>query len=169
LTRLLPIDRDCQELARPATLTVAQTRWPTQPLLAGIKHLNRLEQVLAAAEAKRAGVDDVVMLDQGGQLVSVSSGNLFLVHGDTLSTPPLEQCGIAGTRRRLVMTHWAAALGLGAAERQLELDDLRSADEAFYCNSLTGMRPVGRFDTRHWTSHPVCTALHARCQAIQSC
>ncbi len=169
LTRLLPIGRNCEELATPATLAVAQTRWPTQPLLAGIKHLNRLEQVLAAAEAGRAGVDDVVMLDQRGRLISVSSGNLFLVHGDRLSTAALEACGIAGTRRRLVTSRWAPELGLETVERELGLDDLRRADEVFYCNSLTGMRPVGSFESRQWSSHPVCKALHARCQAGRSC
>ena len=153
------LSRDCQRMSTATDLSLATVRWPAQPALAGLKHLNRLEQVLAAAEYRAAGTDEAVMLGQSGQLVSVVAGNLFLLHEDRLSTPALLDCGIAGTRRRLVMERWAGPLGLAVRESSLSLYDLESADEAFYCNSLLGLRPVASFGKRHWRSHTVCRAL----------
>jgi 4-amino-4-deoxychorismate lyase len=153
------LPHDCRQIGPPATLSLATMRWPTQPALAGLKHLNRLEQVLAAAERRAAGTDEAVMLDQSGRLVSVVAGNLFLLHEDRLQTPLLTDCGIAGTRRRLVMEQWAGALGLPVQESALGLQDLEAADEVFYCNALQGLRPVASFGRRHWSSHTVCQAL----------
>jgi 4-amino-4-deoxychorismate lyase len=153
------LPHDCRQIGPPATLSLATMRWPTQPALAGLKHLNRLEQVLAAAERRAAGTDEAAMLDQSGRLVSVVAGNLFLLHEDRLQTPLLTDCGIAGTRRRLVMEQWAGALGLPVQESALGLQDLEAADEVFYCNALQGLRPVASFGRRHWSSHTVCQAL----------
>lgn len=153
------LPQDCQQMRTPAALSLATVRWPTQPALAGLKHLNRLEQVLAAAERSAAGTDEAVMLDQSGRLVSVVAGNLFLLHGSRLQTPALIDCGIAGTRRRLVMERWAGELGLPVQESALSLQDLEAADEVFYCNSLLGLRPVASFGQRRWSRHTVCQAL----------
>ena len=151
-------------MAAPAKLCLANTRWPTQPALAGLKHLNRLEQVMAAREYRLAGADEAVMLDQQGRVVSVVAGNLFLSLDGRLLTAALDQCGIAGTRRDLVMRRWAPALGLEVVEGTLTLEQLEAADEAFFCNSLIGLRPVARFQQRSWTSHPVCEALYQQYQ-----
>ncbi|MCB1732999.1 MAG: aminotransferase class IV, partial [Halieaceae bacterium] len=125
----------------------------------GIKHLNRLEQVLAAAQAAEAGAAEAVLLNQSGELVSVSSGNIFLLCDGVLLTPPLDACGIAGTRRRLILQQLAPACGLEVRETRLTTRQLEQCDEAFYSNSLVGLRPVGRFGERSWDSHPVCQAL----------
>jgi 4-amino-4-deoxychorismate lyase len=146
-------------MSGPASLSLATLRWPLQPALAGLKHLNRLEQVLAAAERRDRGADEAVMLDQQGQLVSVIAGNLFLVQGKRVLTPALDTCGIAGTRRQLVLEQWAARLGLQAQASTLGLQDLASADEVFFSNSLLGLRPVASFGEHQWHSHPTCRAL----------
>jgi len=153
------LDRDCSQMSGPASLSLATLRWPLQPALAGLKHLNRLEQVLAAAERRDRGTDEAIMLDQQGQLVSVIAGNLFLVQGKRVLTPALDTCGIAGTRRQLVLEQWAARLGLQAQASTLGLQDLASADEVFFSNSLLGLRPVASFGEHQWHSHPTCQAL----------
>lgn len=152
-------------MAAPAVLGTAALRWSVQPALAGLKHLNRLEQVLAAAEARQRGWDEAVMLDQAGQAVSVTAGNLFLVRDGEIHTAMLDQCGIAGTRRHLIMQRWAPALGIGVRETRLEPGQLEQADEVFFSNSLTGIRPVASINSANWSSHPICEALHARYQA----
>lgn len=159
-----PLARDCGEMLAPAELAVSSPRWPTQPLLAGLKHLNRLEQVLAAGEARDRGVDEGLMLDQEGRVVSTVAGNLFLVRGDRLLTPQMDQCGIAGTRRALIMERWGPAEGLVVEETQLDLSSLAAADEVFFSNSLLGLRPVGRINEQGWHRHPVCEALFRRYQ-----
>ena len=156
------------EVPSPARLAVAKIRWGCQPRLAGIKHLNRLEQVLAAREREAAAVDEVVMLNQAGGVVSVSAGNLFVVNGDELLTPQLAECGVLGTRRRLIIERLAPGLGLQVRELELTLAQMESAEEVFYCNALVGVRPVGSFGAARWQSHKVCAALHTLlCEGAQ--
>lgn len=154
------LDTVTQDMPAPATLHLAEMRWGTQPALAGLKHLNRLEQVLAAAEYSEAGLDEAVMLDQQGQVISVVAGNLFIVAGGEILTPALEHCGICGTRRELVKRRWAPEIGLAVRECALEISQVEQADEAFYTNSLIGLRPVASFAQRHWSEYPICDALY---------
>lgn len=156
------LERDCARLADSATLAVSGIRLAARPALAGIKHLNRLEQVLAAGEARRAGVDEGLVLDASGRLTGVVAGNLFLVRGGELCTPVLVDCGIAGTRRRLILERWAPALGLNVRELPLVLHDLEDAQEVFYSNSLFTVRPVARLEDHHWSEFTVCEALFNR-------
>lgn len=151
---------DLPQPGPPAVLGLATIRWSSQPLLAGLKHLNRLEQVLAAQQRRREGVDEAIMLDQSGQVISVTSGNLFLVSSGQLLTAPVDQCGIAGTRRQLVMQRWAPAIGLVPREAMITMSELEEADEAFYSNSLVGLRPIASFGNRRWQSHDMCHALY---------
>lgn len=143
----------------PATLGVSTLQLSHQPLLAGIKHLNRLEQVLAASQRTALGVDEVVTCDQQGRPVAVSSGNLFIRQGAALLTPQLGQCGIAGTRRRHILEVMATETGYVAREEDFSLDALRESDEVFFCNTVVGVRPVATFEDRRWQETPAATAL----------
>ena len=157
--RQLDRERNAEATA-PARLALANIRWGQQPALAGIKHLNRLEQVLAAREREAAGVDEVLMLDQQGLVISVSAGNVFIRHKDALLTPVLNQCGVRGTRRRLIMESLAPALGLQMREEEISVSQLESAEEVFYCNALLGVRPVASFGTASWSGYETAAALH---------
>jgi 4-amino-4-deoxychorismate lyase len=159
LAQIAELDHDAAVMPAAAVLSLSCVRLSSQPLLAGIKHLNRLEQVLAATQAQRDGVDESVLLDQSGNVVSAIAGNLFVLRDDALITPPLTHCGVAGTRRRLIMETLAPALGIEVLELVLSLPELESAQEVFYCNSLRGMRPVASLGARQWDNHPVCEAL----------
>jgi len=150
---------DPQTMLAPARLGVSRIRWGTQPALAGLKHLNRLEQVMAAQERSSAGWDEALMLDQAGAPVSVTAGNLFMVSGGTLVTAALEDCGITGTRRRFIIERSAPDLGLQVQVATFSLDQLLAADEVFYCNSLVGLRPVGELAGTRWSAQPVCSRL----------
>lgn len=108
------------------------------------------------------------MLGQASQLVSVTAGNLFLHRDGVLYTPALDDCGIAGTRRQLVIERWAAAIDLQVVAVRLDLDALEQADEVFYSNTLWGLRPVASCGSRHWHSHPVCHALFQHYRAEQA-
>ncbi len=162
LITVTPLERDAREPLPPAELGEASLRWGEQPALAGIKHLNRLEQVLVAAECRRQQKDELVVCDQQGQVISVGAGNLFLVLGGELVTPELSHCGVAGTRRRAVIDRWAPALGLAVRQRPVEPAELAQATELFYCNSLQGLRPVASCGGGRWDRHPTCEALFRR-------
>jgi 4-amino-4-deoxychorismate lyase len=147
-------------LPTAASLVKASMRWGNQPALMGIKHLNRLEQVLAAVEKQRAGADEALMLGQSWQLVSVASGNLFIVLDGEIHTPLLDECGIAGTRRQLVIETWAPAAGYRVSESRLDLAALQDASEVFYSNTLWGLRPVASLEDLRWDRHTVCNDLY---------
>ena len=159
LISVTPLSRDCSVMLSPAHLVLSSVTLSSQPLLAGLKHLNRLEQVLAAREMNESGADEALMRDAAGHGISVIAGNLFAVSGGRLLTPELGECGVAGTRRRLVLERWSVELGLETAETRLYLPDLQGADELFICNSLVGLRPVASLHDASWEQNPVCTAL----------
>jgi 4-amino-4-deoxychorismate lyase len=126
-------------------VTICNTRLAHQPALAGIKHLNRLEQILARAEWNDAGISEGLMLDCDDRVVEGTMSNLFLVRGDRLLTPDLLQCGVAGVMRSVILD-CAAQERIPHEIRALTLDDVRSADEVFVCNSLIGIWPVTLID-----------------------
>ena len=114
-------------------------RLAPQPALAGIKHLNRLEQVLGAMEVQQRGLDDGLMLDGDGHVVCSTRANLFLHVDGRWLTPALQACGIAGVTRAVLLEHLPCA-----AEAALPLADLRRAGAAFLCNAVRGIMPVRR-------------------------
>jgi 4-amino-4-deoxychorismate lyase len=161
ILRLSPLQHDPRRQAAAARLGRAVITLAVQPALAGIKHLNRLEQVLAATDRVRQGTDEVIMFDGDANLVAVSAGNIFLRAGDCLRTPDLARCGIAGTRRRAIIERWAPALGLRVEIGQLQETDLAGADEVFYCSALAGIRPVATYRDQVWDCFDAAQALHA--------
>ena len=121
---------------------VANTRWATQPQLAGLKLLARTEQVLAAAEAAAAGWDDMVMLDSDDHVISSSRANLFMLLDEKVMTPCLDRCGIAGTRRELLLTQILPALNYVFEIRPITLAECLSADALITTNSISGVTPI---------------------------
>lgn len=120
-----------------------ETRLSRNPALAGIKHLNRLEQVLARREWDDPGIAEGLMLDTGDRVVEATARNLFLVRDGALLTPSLMNCGVAGVMRAVIMER-AERLGISVSETALCKDDVESADEVFLTNSLCGVWPVRR-------------------------
>lgn len=133
-------------------------RLGSNPRLAGIKHLNRLEQVLARSEWDDAAVAEGLMLDGAGNLIEGTMSNLFLVRDGYLHTPALETCGVAGVMRAHVLA-LAAQAAIPCVVQPLSLADAAAADEMFLCNSLIGIWPVRRFQGREWIPGPLTRCL----------
>ena len=131
---------------------VASTRWATQPQLAGLKLLARTEQVLAAAEAAVAGWDDMVMLDNDDHVISSSRANLFMLLGEKVTTPCLDRCGIAGTRRELLLTQILPALNYAVEIRPISLAECLCADALVATNSISGVTPIAQLGESMLTS-----------------
>jgi 4-amino-4-deoxychorismate lyase len=125
---------------RGVRLRLCKLRLGLQPALAGIKHLNRLEQVLARAEW-RDEYDEGLLLDSNGHLVEGTMSNLFLGRDGALLTPRLDACGVAGVMRS-VLIDLAVAAGIAVHRQSLLPADLSTAEEVFVCNSLIGVWPV---------------------------
>lgn len=142
---------------------VCKLRLSSQPRLAGVKHLNRLENVLAAAELRDAQVhDDKVaeglLLDTEGHLVEGTRSNLFLMSQDRLVTPDLSRCGVAGVQRGRVMA-WALQHGMMLQVRDVGLEEALQADELFIVNSVIGLWPIRELEQRGWTEFPVAMRI----------
>lgn len=123
------------------TVRVCATRLGWCPALAGIKHLNRLEQVLARSEWDDASVPEGLMLDIQGNVIEGTMTNLFVVRHGQLLTPDVSQCGVAGVMRSWILA-WARVAGIPSAVTAVTLDMVSSADEVFLCNSVIGLWPV---------------------------
>ena len=121
---------------------IATTRWATQPQLAGLKLLARTEQVLAAGEAATDGWDDMLMLDSDDRVISSSRANLFMLFGEKVATPSLDRCGIAGTRRELLLTELLPAMDWVVGVRPISLAECLSADALVTTNSISGVTPI---------------------------
>lgn len=119
----------------------------TNPLLAGIKHLNRLEQVLAQRAAAGAGFEEVLMRSAGGEVVCGSMSNLFVWQGLELLTPPLGDCGVAGVMRSLLLT-LAPRCGLTVRVARLSVPQLAAARAIFVSNIRLGVQPVHWYEGR---------------------
>lgn len=128
-------------------ITFCRTQLGENPILAGIKHLNRLEQVLARSEWSDPSVAEGLMQDGRGRVIGGTMSNLFLVGAGRLTTPRLESCGIAGTVRDLVL-RMAGSFGIEAAESDIRRPDIAAADGLFLTNALIGVWPVQRLGAR---------------------
>lgn len=120
---------------------VCTTRLGTQTALAGVKHLNRLENVLARSEWSTDAVAEGIMRDELGNVICGTMTNLFIVEGDALCTPDLGHCGVAGVTRELILER-AASEGLARKVEAVPLERLLAADEVFLVNSVIGVWPV---------------------------
>jgi 4-amino-4-deoxychorismate lyase len=124
-----------------------RVRLGRNPQLAGIKHLNRLEQVLARAEWDDPEVAEGLLMDDGGNVICATQANLFLIAGGRLVTPALEACGVAGVMRR-AFRGWAEARGEAVVERAVSPAEIGTADGLLLTNALIGAWPVRELDGR---------------------
>lgn len=136
------------------------TRLAEQPLLAGLKHLNRLEQVLARGEWQDLAFAEGLMRDVSGRVVEGVFSNLFLVRKGVLLTPELSRCGVAGVMRAEVLAQ-AERSGITCEVRDISFAELQAADEVFLCNSLYGIWPVRELAVCVWPAGPLTRKLQA--------
>lgn len=144
-----------QPSARGMRLHWCETRLALQPALAGLKHCNRLEQVLARREVATAdpGADEGLMRSTAGDVVCATAANLFVLDDAGWWTPPVDRCGVAGVCRGFLLAE------AGARERRLSAGDVESAHALVLCNAVRGILPVARLGDRSWPPHPQVAAL----------
>lgn len=121
---------------------ICELRLAIQPALGGMKHLNRLEQVLASVELREKGAKEGILLDRHEHVTCAVGANIFLVTEDRLLTPRLDLCGVRG----VVRGHILAGFGARCEQRRVTLDMLQEADEVFICNTVKGIVPVTAID-----------------------
>jgi 4-amino-4-deoxychorismate lyase len=129
-----------------------------QPALAGVKHLNRLENVLARAEWSAADIAEGLLCDVDDYVIGGTMTNVFVVKNSNLATPRLHGCGVAGVTRDRVI---AAAVrhGVGCNVVDVPWSDVLAADEIFVVNTLAGVWPVRDIDGESFAPGPITTAV----------
>ena len=128
---------------------LCSTRLAIQPRLAGIKHLNRLENVLARQEWNDPGIAEGLMLDMEGNAIEGTMTNVFALKGGTLRTPDLGRCGVAGVQRERIIK-LAAILGIEVNVENLSLAKIYEAEELVLCNSVIGVWNVRELAGKNW-------------------
>jgi 4-amino-4-deoxychorismate lyase len=137
----------------PFRVLLSPVRLGSQPLLAGIKHLNRLEQVLAQQAAQQACVDEGLLCDGEGYVVCACAANLFAAIGDEWFTPPIVDCGVAGVMRSLVR-EFAPRAGLTVREQRLRPEQLAGASHLCLSNVRLGLQAVHWYEGRELAVDP---------------
>ncbi len=122
-------------------------------VLAGLKHLNRLEQILARMELK-SGCAEGLMQDEAGHIIEGTMTNVFVVSRGALKTPDLTHSGVAGVMRGLVMER-AGVLSIECRVTGLTRKDILEADEVFLTNSLIGVWPVQHLESKQYSVGPL--------------
>lgn len=131
-----------------------QTTLADQPLLAGIKHLNRLEQVLARAEWNDPAIGEGLVCDRHRNAISATAANLFAVVGGVLVTPSLDRCGVAGVARAAMLDAFPQC-----QVRDLALDEALRASELFLSSSVRGILPVQAVGNTVYAPGPVVRVM----------
>ena len=122
---------------------------PIECLDPRIKSLNYLNNILAKCEAIDFGCDEVIMLNQHGNVTEGSGDNIFIVKGGVVYTPPSEAGILEGITRAFVIRDLAPAVGVKVVEKDLKLSDVLTADEVFLTGSaaeIIGVKQVDQHD-----------------------
>jgi 4-amino-4-deoxychorismate lyase len=150
---------------KPAVAAGLRLRWCStrlalQPLLAGIKHLNRLEQVLARSEWCDCDTDEGLMLDLQGRVIAATAANVFIRRQGQWLTPGVDESGVAGVARQ-----WLIG-AVDAREGPLSMDEVIAADACVLTNALHGPRWVAALASRRWGADPEIDSLQLAWQAL---
>ncbi len=158
------IDRELEHdgnIKEGVKVAFCDTRYSRQAKLAGIKHLNRLEQVLARSEIVQSGRDEGIMMDERGNVISATMHNLFLVEDGAIMTPDLTYSGVAGIMRELVIT-LARDENIPVIIKEVSRHALLSSNELFLTNSIHGIWPICELDSNIMAVGEITSRLQTR-------
>ena len=138
-------------------LGLAEVRLSKQPSLAGIKHGNRLEQIIARSQWKE-GWQEALLLDSDDQVIEATQSNIFLIKNNKLVTPSLDASGVAGVMRQCVINE-AKDNGFDVLIKPMSVDEVMRADEVFLTNSVIGIWPVNEFNQVKYNGFNIASKL----------
>ncbi len=161
-------DYDHENALSGVQTRICDYRYAINPGLAGIKHLNRLEQILARSEWEDSSIAEGIVMNLDDNVIEGTMSNIFYVAGGILFTPDLSVSGINGIVRQKII-ELATAMQLEVCIKKTTLETLMSADEVFMCNSIIGIWPIKMIDEKSFlvgaVSHQIRQSLEKQ-QAI---
>jgi branched-subunit amino acid aminotransferase/4-amino-4-deoxychorismate lyase len=141
------------ELGEPIALGLAAPIFARGIAMAGLKTMNYMANRLAETEGRARGFDEVAFTLPDGTLLEGTRTSIFAVRQGALWTPPLDLPILPGVTRAAVL-HVARRAGIEVREAALHVRDLAGADEAFVTGSISGIRPLRRFESRDFAGPP---------------
>jgi len=165
IVTLFPLPEYPADRAEGVSVITCNYRLPLNPQLAGMKHLNRLDQVLARAEWQDTATAEGIVCDVNGKVVEGTMSNLFAVKDGVLLTPVLEQAGVKGILRDFILQN-ADAMGLESREVSLTVDEFKQANELFLTNSVIGLWPIKQWDEQRYYKGVTTDVLQARIERL---
>lgn len=145
------------------TLALSPVRLGRNPHLAGLKHLNRLEQVLIRAHLEQTDAQEALVLDSDGWVTECCAANLFWRAGDTVFTPRLTHAGVNGIMRQYCLSRLAQSR-YHVVEVSAREEAVQQADEVLLCNALMPVVPVKAFGDVRYLSHELFEFLAPYCE-----
>ncbi|KNC88585.1 aminodeoxychorismate lyase [Trabulsiella odontotermitis] len=145
------------------TLALSPVRLGRNPHLAGLKHLNRLEQVLIRAHLEQTDAEEALVLDSEGWVTECCAANLFWRAGDTVFTPRLTHAGVNGIMRQHCLSRLAQSR-YHVVEVSAREEAVQQADEVLLCNALMPVVPVKAFGDVRYLSHELYEFLAPYCE-----
>ena len=121
-------------------------------LLSGLKSTNKALQVIGSIYAKENDLNNCLVLNTNKQVIEALNGNLFLVKGDTIKTPPLEDGCLKGIMRRQVLSLLQNNPNYSLEESSISPFELQKADELFITNTILGIQSVGKYRKKVYTN-----------------
>ncbi len=168
-TRILSVSARPAHYARwqqeGITLALSDVRLGRNPLLAGIKHLNRLEQVLIRAGLEQTDADEALALDSEGWVTECCAANIFWRQGQHVFTPRLDQAGVDGIMRQYCLRQLASS-GFHVVEVNARQQALALAEEVIICNALMPVVPVRQWADLRWPARDLYQFLAPLCEQI---
>lgn len=149
------------------TLALSPIRLGRNPYLAGLKHLNRLEQVLIRSHLEQSNADEALVLDSEGFITECCAANLFWRQGSDVFTPKLDQAGVNGIMRQFCLQQLAHS-AFRVVEVNATENALLAADEVVVCNALMPVVPVRACGQQHWSSRELYHFLAPLCEQTRT-
>lgn len=146
------------------TLALSPVPLGRNPYLAGLKHLNRLEQVLIRSHLEQTDADEALVLDSDGWLTECCAANLFWRCGRDVYTPRLDQAGVDGIMRQFIIAQLAHS-PYRVVEVNAKPGVLAQADEVLICNALMPVIPVQRYADQQWPARELYQFLAPLCES----
>lgn len=133
---------------------ICHLRLSQQPALAGIKHLNRLEHVMARAEWQDPNIAEGILMDTQGHVISGTMTNLFIIKNQHLYTPIIDKCGVKGIAREQIIAY-CHKTQIACEEKEISLTELVESDEIMVCNSVKGITAITAIQeyNKQFTTH----------------
>ena len=156
---LLHYEVDTSAFHQPVIASFSEVTLADNRKLAGLKHLNRLDYVLASEQLKRrSGFNEALLSNSAGRVIEGIVHNLFFIGGGIVYTPRLDSCGVDGVMRQRLLKI------LKAMPKEVRIDsfsrqDIVAADECFLCNSVQGIRPIIRLEDTEFCIGPITQML----------